>query len=85
MVRHEWGLAPGRWCEPGPLSALFVSQLQRGPAVTDQVCACPNEQCADPLPGTKEPRGMIIESDSRPRSGSTLIEEILMSGLGEGS
>ena len=27
---------------------------------------------------------MVIESDSWLRSGSTLIEEILMSGLGEG-
>jgi hypothetical protein len=33
-----------RLCEPGPLSELFMGQLQRSPLVTDQACACPNEQ-----------------------------------------
>ena len=51
----EWSgtnrLAP--WLARGEaraVSALFLSQLQHGLAVSDQVCARPNEQRAHPLP-----------------------------------
>jgi hypothetical protein len=56
-----------------------VRQLEPGPSVTDQKFTCPDEQRADPLSSTREPRRIIIESDPWP-AGLSLIEEILMSG-----
>jgi len=77
------GHRSGLLCETGPAPALLLSRLQSCPLVTDQVCACPNEQCAQPLAGTSEPQGMDVALDSRKTWARTLGEEILMSRLGE--
>ena len=41
-------------CEPGPSGGLFLSKLHRCPLVTHQACACPDQECAQPLAGTRE-------------------------------
>lgn len=63
---------------------LLMSQLERGPLLTEQACACPDEQGANPPARTRKPRTVVIESDSWLASGSMVVEEVVMSGSGEG-
>jgi hypothetical protein len=57
-----------------------VRQLEPGPLVPDQKFARPDEQRADPLSATGEPRCIIIESEPFSPSALMFIEEIVMSG-----
>jgi hypothetical protein len=62
-----------------------VSELKCGPLLTNQACACPDEQEAHSLTRTRGACQSIVGSDFRLPSGSMAVEKILMSRLCEGA